>query len=79
MTFACPSPFLAAPVAWVILHSPHSPNASLRGSTREGWRREAALERQRGERERIGKTKGGRLLVTEGLKRDKGISKKIGG
>lgn len=42
---ACPSPFLAAPVAWVTLHSPHSPNASPGGSTREGWREEAALER----------------------------------
>lgn len=48
MAFACPSPFLAAPVAWVILNSPHSPNASLRGSTREGWRGEAALAGKKG-------------------------------
>lgn len=66
--FACPSPFLAAPVAWVTLHSPHSPNASPRGSTREGWRGEAALERERGlerGREEVGETRG--------------ASKKIGG
>lgn len=67
MAFACLSPFLAAPVAWVILDSPHSPNASLRGSTREdGGERLHWLARERpGERKG-----GGRPLVTEGLERE---------
>jgi hypothetical protein len=55
MASALPSPVQAAPVAWVILHSPHSPNTSSRGSAREGWRGEAALE---GERMRKGRVTG---------------------
>lgn len=65
-TSALPSSLLAAPVAWVILHSPHSPNTSPRGSAKEGlgerlhWR-----EREEGD--------GGRGWVAGG--RRKGESK----
>lgn len=61
--------FLAAPVAWVILHSPHSPNASPRGSTREEWRGEPHW-RERGQE--------GREETASSRRTGGGISKKIG-